>query len=128
MLHATETLKWQSFLFSMVQAILKWESNSHMHNTNHLWIRILMPYPLQPICYSLPVPDIQTLIKSCSIESQNYSSPKKEVVHETTFTLTIFYSTHVWVTVIVKKIPAKQYFQWKLNLESLGLLVQCSAY
>ena len=41
--------------------------------------------------------DFQILIKSCSIESRNYPSPRSEVVHETKFSLKIFYSTHVHV-------------------------------
>ena len=40
-------------------------------------------------------PDFLILIKSCSIESRNDPSPKSEVMHETKFSLRIFYSTHV---------------------------------
>ena len=42
----------------------------------------------------LTVSDFQILIKSCSIESRNDQSSKSEVVHETNFSLKIFYSTH----------------------------------
>ena len=42
----------------------------------------------------LTVTDFQILIKSCSIESGNDPSPKSEVVHETKFSLKIFFSTH----------------------------------
>ena len=42
----------------------------------------------------LTVSDFQILIKSCSIESRNDSSPKSEVVHETRFSLKISYLTH----------------------------------
>ena len=38
----------------------------------------------------LTVSDFQILIKSCSIESRNDSSPKSEVVHETKFSLKIY--------------------------------------
>ena len=41
------------------------------------------------------VSDFQILMKSCTIESRNDSSPKSEVVHETKFSLKISYSTHV---------------------------------
>ena len=42
----------------------------------------------------LTVSDFQILIESCSIESRNDLNPKSEVVHETKFSLKIYYSTH----------------------------------
>ena len=43
----------------------------------------------------LTVSDFQILIKSCSIESRNDSSPKSEMAHETKFSSKISYSTNV---------------------------------
>ena len=46
----------------------------------------------------MTVSDFQILIKSCSIESRNDPNPKREVAHETKFSLKISYSTHACLT------------------------------
>ena len=40
---------------------------------------------------------VRPLLNHTAIESRNNPSSKSEVVHETKFSLRIFYSTHVWV-------------------------------
>ena len=40
------------------------------------------------------ISDFEIIIKSCSIESRKDPSQKSDVVHETKFSLKIFYSTH----------------------------------
>ena len=69
-------------------------------------------YPTLLICHALPVPDCQTLTKSCSIESRNDPSPKKgKVVHEKKTVKDMSYSTHVWLA------------EWDKHLTSNPLMV-----
>ena len=90
-------LTFLSFLYKLVLRCLKklnclqWDLNSQN------WPSLVYKSDAYPTVLSrhvLKVSDFLTLIKSCSIESRNDSSPKSEVVHETKFSLKISYSTH----------------------------------
>ena len=67
-----------------------------LNNTNLTFLSFLYKINIEVSLKNvLTVSDFQILIKSYSIESRNYPSPKSKVVHETKFSLKISYSTHV---------------------------------
>ena len=90
-------LTFLAFLYKLALRCLKklyylqWDLNSQN------WPSLVYKSDAYPTVLSrhvLKVSDFLILIKSCSIESRNDSSPKSEVVHETKFSLKISYSTH----------------------------------
>ena len=80
-------------------------------NWTHNWPPLVYKSDAYPTVLSrhvLAVLDFQILTRLCSIESRNDPSSKREVVHETKFSLKISYSTHAtskWQLLMLHFIP-----------------------